>query len=123
MPKETFGSVGQYHASVGWGSGELRVGTIGADGRSLNWTLYGSPRSREEIGLKIYELVHDSPAAMPAEDLGAAVLNILDCVPGDASGPDPAAYMGVWTRMERSEVNAFIKVLRRARDYAFGKDE
>lgn len=132
MPKEVFGSIGQYHVAIGWGAGgRVQLGTIGADGRSLNWQLYGDPASRSYIGERIIPILEEAsggPLALvltPAEreTLGGLVLNVLDTCPGAVTGPDPAAYMGVWTHLDRDEVNAVIKTMRRARDYTFGRDE
>ncbi len=61
----------------------------------------------------------------PAPDpltLAEAVLNILDTVAGGHRA-DGSSYAGLWSDLDREGVNRLVRVLRRARDAAFGRDE
>ena len=52
---------------------------------------------------------------------GRALLDVIEASqtnPG--SGP---SYTGVWSTLNREGVNRLIRVLRRARDQAYGRDE
>lgn len=118
MPKEIIRvGMGAYDVQVGWTrDGEVQVGVENSEGRSLFWQFGDSHITT--IGSEIRKiLVTENESLTISEDrqLGEAVLNMLDtvCFP----------YSGVWsTLIRRQEVNELIRVLRRARDSAFGKD-
>lgn len=38
-------------------------------------------------------------------------------------GSDPAMFTGVWGSFDRAQINRMIRMLRTARDAAYGKDE
>lgn len=119
MPKETIRVIhGANDVQVGWTRDcEVQVGVEDSEGRSLFWK-FGDIHA-EMIGSEVRRLVAEAnePGAAPLGDLGLGenVLNMLDtvCFP----------YSGVWSTMgRRQEVNELIRILRRARDSAFGKD-
>lgn len=135
MPKEViFGAGGQYEARVGWTAdgGEVQVGIETIDGKSLITELYGD--NCRDIGQRVYERVHqlvtsmgqissdaDKDAALEA--LGRDVLDLVESSQTSPGSPGTAGYSGVWAALDRIRVNQMIRVLRRARDAAFGKDE
>lgn len=122
MPKETIrmnDDFNNFNVQVGWTKDrEMQVGIDHSEGRSLFWVLL--ERNVEWIGLEARRIVAeaDDPETLSLGDirLGKNILNMLDC---STSGP----VSSVWTTPSRHEVNELIRVLRRARDSAYGKDE
>lgn len=127
MPKEVFGSVDPFCTSIGWRpagplvEGAVQIGTVGIDGKSLNWSMYGTEERLAFIGEKVVELVEGRKPGGSMVDLGGLVMNVLDCVPGSEFDELPG-YRGAHADHNRDQVNAIIKTLRRARDAAFGAD-
>lgn len=121
MPREVVHCDGPFHVKVGWAADrEVQVGIEGDEGRSLNWLLYGDDATLEFIGTRVYDGALDRGrfAPMTAVELGRVIMNVLDCVPGR----DGTGYLGVWATMDRAGINRLVRLLRRARDAAFGAD-
>jgi hypothetical protein len=140
MPKETIRTRADgrttdgFAVKVGWEahlSGEVQIGVEHDEFRSLVWALFGPGSSTDPLDsaptvtplVKVGQAVHEGIARYRAENddaapndyyLGQLVLNALDVV---------ATYSGVWTDLDRKGINDLIRVLRRARDAAFGRDE
>jgi len=148
MPRETITGTGRdvdgFVVQVGWASthNDVQLGIETSDGRSLVTQLYGSAQQLERIGKRAVaagwrtmSLTPDLEGLNPEQaralaetyrEIGREVLNAVQ------DGPDPATreearptygYENAWTHLDRSGVNRLVKVLRRARDAAFGADE
>jgi hypothetical protein len=116
MPRELIKSqVGPYHPKVGWSADQdVQLGIEVEGQRSIFWTLFSGDDMRTRLGQQIAALnlvEYDDDLA-----LGQAVLNTLDTV-------SHGGYLGLWSDLDRHGINQLIKVLRRARDSAYGKDE
>lgn len=133
MPKETIQDVsGTYDVRVGWSvDREVQVGVETAAGFSLVSTLYGDQDALEVIGAAAVELVqrstlHGVPAKTESEKSAFAQgvgRALLDRIEASQSNPgDAPSYTGVWSTLDRQGVNKLIRVLRRARDAAYGAD-
>lgn len=109
MPRETVTPmVGPYEVKVGWASGrDVQVAVTIEGDRSIFWTLFPDHRA-------LGEMVRKLPSNAP-EVVGQALLNQLDVMTDMATG--------LWSTFDREDVNRLIRVLRRARDSAFGRDE
>lgn len=117
MPRETIIPVcPPYEVKVGWKhAGDVQVGVEGQEGRSLFWLLLGtSPGALEWLGEQVEKLGQVDYG--DHEERGRFLLNTLDTVShGDC--------FGVWSTLDRHGCNDLIRILRRARDSAFGRDE
>lgn len=106
--------------------GTVGIGIEGTDGRSLVDTLYAEHAT--EIGRILRERlkadrsldVHDGYQNANAQHVLDAELGriALDAVTGSTGD-----YAGYWTWFERPQTNRLIRLLRKARDITFGKDE
>lgn len=128
MPRETIGTDGPFRASIGWSSSYVQVGTVVEDGRSVNWQLYGDDLAWLGEGIRKIWGQYESMAPdadMFNEQVACDVLNLLDCAPHMPSETPPpgVGYQGIWASLDRRDLNAMIRVLRRARDAAYGRDE
>lgn len=97
MPRETIhDQAGMYHVTVGWERGNhVQVGIETADGRPIVTNLtYGGPEAED-----------GSPATTVTMTTGAA------------------EFKSLWSTLDRQGVNDVIRLLRKARDAAFGRDE
>lgn len=122
MPKEVIRpATDPFEVKVGWDPNRADV-TVGVElmgERSLFWQFLGhTTDERVKLGDQIRRL-----ALVNYEDdeqLGIAVLNLLDVC---ASAPGPFGYQGIHACLDRGGINRLVRVLRRARDSAFGPDE
>lgn len=131
MPRETIVTPTPnevFEAKVGWERDrDVQVGVTTVDGKSLAWQLFGT--SRVEVGRLLVDLLNKAAAFMAGKDfineaafeeecvrLASTFLDSLDAIPG-------LAYEGVWANLDRRGCNDLIRILRRARDAAFGRDE
>lgn len=134
MPREHINAVSPpFYPIVGWGIGtDVQVATGVDGGRSIFWQLMEGQLG--PLGHKLIEVFDgwtkdieerkktqtseatDEDAYYAAERLAAATLNALDAT-------TIMTYDSLWATLDRSGVNEMIRVLRRARDQAFGKDE
>lgn len=139
MPKEmihsrTPGQAG-YQVEVGWQRDfSMQVGVVNDDGRSLFWTLTecaSYEMSKEEQARRLAELGSMIQAALAApmdepgegmppqfagmSRIGALVLDTLDAFAG--------SHRGVFADLDRAQANALVRLLRKARDAAYGRDE
>lgn len=123
MPREVVHTSidGPYLAKVGWQADRhVQLGVEGDEGRSLNWLLHQD--RAETIGDATLQMVRDMVKARGKDTpdeafnraVGEGVLDLLDTNGGD--------YRGVWTNLDREGCNRLIRLLRRARDAAFGAD-
>lgn len=115
MPKEMIRlTEGPNDVHVGWNrdDSQVQIGVEGNEGFSLFWKLCGP--YTEDIGSEVRKTMAEE---QPETDtvLGESILNMLDTV--------VFPYSGIWASLNRSQINQLIKILRRARDSAFGKDE
>lgn len=140
MPKETiynsnFPNDKTFNVEVGWTRDlDVQLGIKEANDRSM-WWVYGEDylgeiglRTRKDIedGIEIDEfeiknaigqkcLSQETTRPLTDAEIGRAILNTLDTVCG--------CYDSLWATMNRKEINDLIRVLRRARDAAYGRDE
>lgn len=123
MPRETIHTSRQpgdnsFDVKVGWiRDFDVQIGISEADDRSMWWVF--TEGRKDIIGAKLIEIVSkriicediNEEYVKVAED----ALNMFDVECG--------TFDSLWATMSRQEVNQLIRVLRRARDSAFGKDE
>lgn len=120
MPRESVTAVGgsEFSIHVGWSlNGSVQVATEMADGKSMFWQLLGS--DAERLGAEVRKVVAEAnePGPKPLGDnaIGENVLNAIDVI--------APTYRGLWADLDRAGVNRLIRILRKARDAAFGRDE
>lgn len=119
MPRETIKTKDHnFDIKVGWSKDhDVQVGVSEAEDRSL-WWVYGN-KYTDVIGAEVIKIVKIRTLCEDKADenrrVGEDVLNLLDATCG--------AFYELWATMDRNEINQLIKVLRRARDSAFGRDE
>lgn len=96
MPKETINDESaMYDITVGWAPGShVQVGVCTADGRAIV----------------------DALVTQPSDEVRKA----LDVLLGNG---ELAAFTGLWGTLSREHCNRLIRILRRARDQAYGRDE
>lgn len=149
MPKEHIYTVGrseQYEIQVGWAADrDVQVGLELHDARedlpgyealidfrSLLWQLFGDRENLIRFGVamrnwtapvmsqaQIDQVARGEVAQLTADadlycDIAIDVLMLLQ---------DDWKPTGIWTTLTREDCNQLIKVLRRARDNAYGRDE
>lgn len=124
MPKETIPSIpnsGNYDLKIGWqGGSQVQVGMENAAGFSLVSTLYGDPEALSKIGDRIADMF-----GVAHQDSDTAMRNgrrILDVIEASVTNPN-GSYTGIWGALDRDGCNAAIRILRRARNSAYGADE
>lgn len=121
MPKETIHTSRHpgdhnFDVKVGWTRElDVQVGVSEVDERSM-WWVYGE-QYKDTIGKEVFDIVTDYPgiAYKKYDEIGTRVLNMLDTTCGSLDS--------LWATMDRKQINDLIRVLRRARDAAFGRDE
>lgn len=125
MPRETiitsrFPSDDNFNVKVGWNRDmDVQIGISESMERSM-WWVYGEKR-KEEIGQEVRKIVTDANVVWKNDleeanrDVGENVLNLLDTMCG--------SFDSMWSTLSRKDINDLIRVLRRARDSAFGRDE
>jgi hypothetical protein len=134
MPKETItDTAGSYDVRVGWRPDDhVQVGVETAAGYSLLTMLYSDEDTLARVGRAAAD--HGWPQADDTDcdsdteraemvRIGREVLNLVEAAD---PAPDPNSthgYTGVWSTLDRGGCNRLIRVLRRARDSAFGRDE
>ncbi len=121
-----------YYLLVQWNPGLASVG-VGLESRIDQPTLhfidqvYGGTTTQTEIGRILFKLLREDFGFVPEDsvddDAAAEYMNklgraCLDAVTGSTAGVD-----GLWTWFNRSAINRTIRLLRKARDSAFGRDE
>ena len=134
MPRETIrtdkgtvdvegGHVPGFDIKVGWNKDQyMQVGIEESCGISLIRTFSRNPNCEPLLGAMIREIIVPKPGSalynapdLTDAEIGAEVINILETVIG--------GFPGIWTDMNRHDVNELIRLLRKARDSAFGRDE
>lgn len=131
MPRETITTptpADDFEVKVGWARDmDMQIGVEQAQGKSLFWQLLGSEVLLPEIGMATRWAV--SGSSLSLEEYSANEANtegdnvniarrLLNAM--DTSAP---WYQGVWANLDRKGCNDLIRILRRARDAAFGRDE
>jgi len=96
MPKETINDqAAMYDLTVGWSAGQyVQLGITTADGRAIIDKLIEKPSDETR--------------------------RTIDQLTGNGT---VAAFTSLWGTLDREGCNRAIRVLRRARDQAFGRDE
>lgn len=128
MPREKITATSEpFHVKVGWSpvGHDVQVG-VEADplfppgsplpSPSLFQALLCDEETTRRLGVaarSLPDFTHPDEAG--DKSLGRAILGLLDDVTG--------GYRGVWSHLDRQGCNNLIRVLRRARDAAFGRDE
>lgn len=113
MPRETISScVDPYSAKVGWyPDREVQVGVERSDEGSMLWLLFNDLGALGAEVRKMGLVQYDDD-----EQRGRALLNSLDVLSHNQ-------YAGLWCTLDRQGCNRMIRILRKARDAAFGRDE
>lgn len=120
MPREMVEASGDpFAVKVGWAADrDVQLGVETEDGKTLPWILWGS--DAEQLSWLSKQI--EAATRVEYEDdtgLARAVLNTLDCGSGVT---EPAGYRGVWATLSRHGCNRLIRLLRKARDAAYGAD-
>lgn len=124
MPRETIITSrhpgdDNFNVKVGWNRDmDVQIGITESMDRSM-WWVYGEKR-KEELGSEIEKIVIEARQGFPegfdrSEDIAENVLNLFDTMLGSLDS--------MWSTLSRKDINDLIRVLRRARDSAFGRDE
>jgi hypothetical protein len=128
MPKETIHTRdGSFDPQVGWSRDKyVQVGMETQNSAPLVSQLYESEGGllrlargcrESDIGELLAELA-DAPTSdvehKVLTHLGRQLLGVF---------LDVGTFSGIWADLTREEINHFIRVLRRARDQAYGRDE
>lgn len=119
MPRETIYSDQQFNVSVGWWPDrDLQVGVTTTQEQTLLRALYGDAATISKIGkAAVAAFGLDDSQGFDYASAGAKVLDLVE-----NAGDYP--YQGIWSTLgNRMDPNRLIKVLRKARDAAFGHDE
>ena len=128
MPRERVHTGSTFEPAVGWSKDRtVQLGVGVHDGRSLFWQLTVNPTGDHDALVAFGRtLANEFPSLAPDStetqfaNAATRLLNTLDTVACDPSGSD---YSGVWADLNRQQINDLIRMLRRARDQAFGRDE
>lgn len=130
MPKERINSStpnsNELEVIVGWSPDrDVQVG-VEFPSTTVATALYGNAENVTRIGTALSEALifggwippklkeFDSPDEnYPEYWIGTKIINLLD----------DDAYKGLWSLLSREDCNRLIKVVRRARDQAYGRDE
>lgn len=135
MPREKINGTERdgYDVQVGWhpDATDVQLGVETTDGRSLLTTLYGSGPNLERIGRTVAAIGRKPLTDDDALAFGREVLDVIEGgIEVSASGEvlhaehgGHLAFSSVWSRLDRHGCNRLIRMLRRARDTAFGSDE
>lgn len=123
MPKETihtgnYPGEGSFDVKVGWTRDlNVQIGISEADDRSMWWVF--SEGRKDIIGSRLIEIVSNRVLCNDVNEecvrVAEDALNMFDVECG--------TFDSLWATMNRKQINDLIRVLRRARDSAFGKDE
>lgn len=133
MPKDkVLPTKGVLEVHVGWSSGRIQVGLEPVHGRTplmdiLDATVsdvaLAEKRSRALLGIgsELDGIAREYVACHPDQKfdfvgLADTVFKMLD----EELTED---YTGIWSHLDRTGVNRLIRLLRKARDAAFGSDE
>lgn len=118
MPKETINSpVGPYYAKVGWDpAGFVQVGVEAEPGALF--ALLFDVKARQLLAYEVSRIIEARTEDRTGLDeaIGDAVIAAMNAVTN-------GGYAGVWAGLDRQGCNHLIRILRRARDAAFGRDE
>ena len=123
MPRETihtseYPGDSSFDVKVGWNRDmDVQVGISEADDRSMWWV--HSEGRKDVIGSRLIEIVSNRVLCKDVNEecvrVAEDVLNMFDVECG--------TFDSLWATLNRKQINDLIRVLRRARDSAFGKDE
>lgn len=119
MPRELIQAAQEpFHPKVGWAADrDVQIGIEVEGQRSIFWTLF-EHEDRERLGREVRRI--QNMESSTDEEIGCVLLNVLDVA---ATGPSvTGSYAGLWATLDRQGCNRLIRVLRRARDSAFGAD-
>lgn len=129
MPKEiVYSETRQYDLEIGWhrdGAGSVQVGIATGDGRTIADHLSETPASEDsyvltDAQLDVFRAIAsaDKPEqTVVTPELAGAVIALA------AATARVAAFQSLWASLDWAGCNRLIKVVRLARDYAFGKPE
>lgn len=113
---------------VQWQVGDMvGIGIETPDGKHIVDALYGEDESMEKIGHLFAEMLkkdrnidahegYRNANALATIDMELGRM-ILDAV----TGSEP--YNGIWTWFDRGSCNRLVRLVRKARDFVFGRDE
>jgi hypothetical protein len=115
MPKERIdGLGGDFDTTVGWSpSQDLQVGVVRATPGSVLVDVCAG-ETAAAVGRTVRDWIAEHPDASDAQ-VGTRIVAAMDARIG--------GFDGLRTTLDRAGVNKLIRVLRRGRDSAFGRDE
>lgn len=129
MPREIVKSqIGPYHVKVGWSAHQdVQLGVEledlvrgGEEPRPSIFNYLIGSEQREELARRVSDIIksqsNDSGLHLSSEDAGHAILDAINEV-------TDGGYLGLWSDLDRHGINQLIRILRKARDAAYGKDE
>lgn len=137
MPKESIHNGAPYEVQVGWQADQdVQLGVELADvredcpdfaalpdRRSLLWQLFGSAENLHRFGAEMIEVMErfEAPVCRTDDEKHDFIMSVaIETIEKLHEDWRPT---GIWSTLSRYECNRLIKVLRRARDSAYGGDE
>jgi len=113
MPKESVPvSDGEsFRVKIGWSEETVQIGVENVEGHSLLDTLYGDIETLRAIGRNFSG---EANHTLSDVERGADIVEYI-------AGRKPE-FTGVWSTLNRNQINYLIRLLRKARDRAFGAD-
>lgn len=123
MPQERIHTnIPPFDVRVGWSRDrDVQVGVGEYEDRSLLWVLFGDEENRKRLAVEFSELLSKQGFGRCEVDdeFVKQVFNTIEAKTGDVG----YTYSSVWSTLDREECNRLIRLVRKARDQAFGRDE
>lgn len=131
MPQERIHTnIPPFDVRVGWSRDrDVQVGVGEYEDRSLLWVLFGDEENRKRLARALPALLADLPrntgkiddTYQVSDEFIKSLFNLIE----SKTGPGEQGYTlsSVWSTLDRDECNKLIRLVRKARDQAFGRDE
>lgn len=125
MPQERIRTV-PFDVRVGWSRDrDVQIGVGEYEDRSLLWVLFGDAENRKRIARALPTLLADLPRNTAkiddtyqlSDEFVQDLFNLIE------SKDQPYEHSSVWATFDREDCNRLIRLVRKARDQAFGRDE
>lgn len=117
MPQERIRTE-PFDVRIGWSRDrDIQIGVGEYEDRSLLWVLFGDEENRDRIADAFPKWLDDTESLTEADRI-ESLFNLIE------AKDLPYEYSSVWATLERREdCNKLIKLIRKARDQAFGRDQ